>query len=44
MKCHVYLLTHFNAAAEAEPLTGLITSFGSIVDDDGPLITDTPTI
>lgn len=43
MKCYNYLLTHFNAAAEADPCTGLILSFGSIVDD-GPLIVDTPTI
>lgn len=43
MECYFYLLTHFNAAAEADPFTGLNFSFGSIVDD-GPLITDTPKI
>jgi hypothetical protein len=41
MICPNYLLTHFNAAAEADPLTGLVFSFGSIFDD-GPFITDTP--
>lgn len=36
-----YLLTHFSAAAEVVPFTGLNFSFGSILDD-GPLITETP--